>query len=125
MNATDILFFMFLFSGVIASLGYFTWQLNAKFKDIKSKLIKNQVLIKSINKQLESMQTSMIEHKEALENIQKISVRKQSIQPSKDIIHGYERAKDLVQKGLSLDKSSLKSCNLTEEELELLSDMAE
>lgn len=120
-----------LFATLSGFIIYSIWQQNKKLNQLKSKIIKSHLLIESlttkiakIDLSLKKQDESLKKQDESLEKLKKETSRKfVSNEQTDNSLHGYERAKGLVQRGIPLDQNMLQKCNLTEEELELLSDV--
>ena len=86
---------------------------------------------KNMERKLESIQDALTFHnsmEKKLENIQDSLLhidKRSSVGDSKDKIeYQYERARKILKNGLADEQDILQSCNITLEEIELLSGMA-
>tara|TARA_Y100000588_G_C14191700_1_gene898303 strand:- start:1147 stop:1527 length:381 start_codon:yes stop_codon:yes gene_type:complete len=122
MILTDIIFFLALSFILVCLFSYAFWQMNLKIKELKIKIMRNNILLKSINKNLAALESGMTTQMAELAAQHKNQSRKASSLAQDDILTGYTRAKGLVQRGMQLDESTMKSCSLTKEELELLAE---
>lgn len=122
MIVTDIIFFLALSLILVGLFSYALWHMNMKIKELKTKMMRNNILLKSISKSLASMESEMKIQLAELVELHKNQSRKMNTVAQDDILTGYTRAKGLVQRGMRLDENTMKTCSLTKEELELLSE---
>ncbi|MFI4918017.1 MAG: hypothetical protein ACHP65_00515 [Legionellales bacterium] len=90
---------------------------------LNRKLIQNDLLMQLINKKFTDLEPQFNNQLEKIKAISKNHIAPSSTGfVSKEAIEqNYERAKNLVNRGMSLDTELMRSCNMTEEEFELLS----
>ena len=122
MILTDIIFFLALSLIFVGLFSYAIWHMNRKIKELKTKIMRNNILLKSISKSLNLMESEIKMQLVELAELHKNQSRKMHTAAQDDILTGYSRAKGLVQRGMRLDENTMKSCSLTKEELELLSE---
>ena len=122
MILTGIIFLGALSFILVGLFSYAVWHMNMKIKELKIKIMRNNILLKSINKNLSSKDSEIKKQMSELSELHKNQQRKVNTDAENDILNGYSRAKGLVQRGMQLDENTMKSCSLTKEELELLSE---
>jgi hypothetical protein len=91
---------------------------------LNRKLIQNEKIIQLFNKKITDLKSHFEEQFEALKVISKKptpAISSSSSFVAKEVIEqNYERAKNLIERGVTPDRELMESCNMTEEELELL-----
>lgn len=79
-----------------------------------------QSLYKRLDKRLADLELNFDKQLEALKAIPKERASSTHFVSKEAIEQNYERAKSLLKRGLPLDRDLMQSCNITEEEFELL-----
>lgn len=91
---------------------------------LNRKLIQHERIIRLSSKNVTDLKSSVEEQLEALKVISKkpaSPVPNTSFVSKEAIEKNYERAKNLIERGVVPNRELMESCNMTEEELELLS----
>lgn len=76
-------------------------------------------------KQFRGLESKFEEQLETLKSIPKNPTSSAGFVHKEVIEQNYERAKSLLKRGMPLDRDLMKSCSMTEEEFELLSEVSE
>lgn len=103
---------------------YHLIKMNRLLTRFNRKIIQNEKSIHVFSKKITELKSHFEEHFESLKVISKKpapSVSSTSFVSKEVIEQNYERAKNLIERGVVPDRELMESCNMTEEELELLS----
>lgn len=102
---------------------YYIVKMNRLMTNLQLEFVKNAMLMQTVSSNIMEVKLKIEEQFDTLKNISKTSStpRNTSYVPGESIEHNYERAKNLLKRGVSLDRELMTSCKMTEEEFELLS----
>lgn len=104
---------------------YHIIKMSQSLNKINIELMKNDMMLQLAGKQFSGLESKFEEQLETLKSIPKTATSSAGFIPKEVIEQNYERAKSLLKRGMPLDRDLMKSCSMTEEEFELLSEMVE
>lgn len=108
--------------------GFMTYQIikmHRLLTKLNRKLIQNERNLQLFSKKIEDLKSNIEEQFEALKALSKKPpepLPSTSFVSKEAIEQNYKRAKNLIERGVVPNRELMESCNMTEEELELLSD---
>lgn len=88
------------------------------------KFVQNDMMMQLVGKQFTGLENKFAEQLETLKAIPKTAPSSPGFIAREVIEQNYDRAKSLLKRGMPLDRDLMKSCNMTEEEFELLAETA-
>lgn len=125
-NIIELIIFPWFFAALIGFIYYQINKLSGYFTEIKETLSQNHDLIHALNTKLTDLDIQIKAQEVVFHTLQKGLTHKHAhgsgVATADLVVSNYERAKGFMQRGVSLDRDVLRNCNITEEEMELLSD---
>lgn len=121
-----IIFACVFLTATLFLLGFMCYQvikMTQLLAQIKVELMKNDMMMQWAGKKIRELDTKFEEQLETLKSIPKAQSANPAFMPKEVIEQNYERAKSLIKRGVPLDLDLMKSCAMTEEEFELLTEM--
>ena len=110
---------------LIGFMCYHVVRMTHSLNKLNIELMKNDMMMQWAGKQFHSLESKFEEQLETLKSLPKTPTSSAGFIHKEAIEQNYERAKSLVRRGMPLDRDLMKSCSMTEEEFELLAEMAE
>jgi len=123
-NLIELIVFPWFFAALIGFIYYQINKLSGYFSEIKLLVAHKNDALSTISQSLLEIKLQLKSQEEIIQSLKQGTVQTQSVNMSskEKIVNNYERAKGLMQRGVHLDNDVLRNCDITEEELELLSE---
>ena len=110
---------------LIGFMCYHVIKMSHSLNKLNIELMKNDMMMQWAGKQFRGLESKFEEQLETLKSIPKTQSSSAGFIHKEVIEQNYERAKSLLKRGMPLDRDLMKSCSMTEEEFELLSEMVQ
>jgi hypothetical protein len=107
---------------LIGFMCYHIVKMSQSLNKLNLKYIQNDMMMQLVGQQFKGLETKFEEQLETLKAIPKAPPPSAGFMPKEVIEQNYERAKNLLKRGMPLDRELMSSCQMTEEEFELLAE---
>ena len=120
-----VIFSCICLTAALFTMGFMCYhlvKLGQSLKKLHFKSTQNDLLVQLIHTRFTDLDTTFKEQVETLKTVPQAHSSSAGLTSRELIEQNYERAKSLLKRGLPLDRDLMQSCNITEEEFELLGD---